>query len=297
MTAEQPPATQPSCLPWWTLGEEPDPVLRVRAYEIFFVTFGVLHAVHRHIMERDRMDDQYPYMVLVWIASALVFLCGWRVFGLALTAGLHIYSAIAELPYTANHRFLMAFSSLLLLTHGTSATESRLVLGALRTQFIILVFWTGAQKVWWNTYTQGEFLMVFSHVKGSFQGPISMLMDPAELQRWRGLSLEQLDAGPFRSTSPMLILASNLSWIAEVFLPIGLLFHRTRVAATVLLIMFIMGIQVAAREVIFGTLATSTAALFLSANMQRRWMVTCLVMVCVLIALSEIGLVAGAAWN
>jgi hypothetical protein len=297
MTAEQAPAYQPSYLPWWKLGEEPDPVLRVRAYEIFFITFGVLHAVHRHIMERDRMDQEYAYMVLVWIASAIVYLRGWRVLGLAFTAGLHIYSAIVELPYTANHRFLMAFSSLLLLCHGTSPSESRLVLGALRWQFVILVFWTGVQKLWWNTYTQGEFLMAFAHVKASFEGPIGMLMEPAELQHWRDLSLEELDSGPFRSTSPLLLMASNVSWVAEVFLPVGLLFKRTRTAATVLLIMFVMGIQVAAREVIFGTLATSTAALFLSATTQRRWMLTCLILICVLIVLSEIGFIAGAAWN
>jgi len=81
-----------------------------------------------------------------------------------------------------------------------------------------------------------------------------------EFRRLRGLPLAE-GAGPFRVDSTLFVLFSNAVMWVEVLVPPLLLFKTTRRVAAVGLVAFVVGIELGAREVIFGTLLIVLLAL------------------------------------
>jgi hypothetical protein len=68
--------------------------------------------------------------------------------------------------------------------------------------------------------------------------------------------------GPYRVQNARFILMSNAVWIAEIVLPIGLVVRRTRTAAVVAALMFVVALQLGAREMGFAILFTNLLLLF-----------------------------------
>ena len=55
---------------------------------------------------------------------------------------------------------------------------------------------------------------------------------------------------------------SNITWLAELILPLGLLWQRTRATAMVMTILLFVAIQLGAREVFFGGMMVGLLLLF-----------------------------------
>jgi hypothetical protein len=68
----------------------------------------------------------------------------------------------------------------------------------------------------------------------------------------------------------LLLLASNAVWVAELVLPALLLFPRTRVLGAALSALFVLSIQLVARETMFALLYSQLALLALPGRGYRR---------------------------
>ena len=69
---------------------------------------------------------------------------------------------------------------------------------------------------------------------------------------------------------PLLVLASNSVWLAELVLPAMLLWQRTRVLGAVASALFVFSIQLVARETMFALLYSQLALLVLPGRGYRR---------------------------
>ena len=88
-----------------------------------------------------------------------------------------------------------------------------------------------------------------------------MLISDEELARLLSLGTD-LGAGPFRPDAPLLVLVSNLTWLLELILPLGLLWPRTRRISMIATILLFVAIQLGAHEVFFGGLMVGLLLLF-----------------------------------
>jgi hypothetical protein len=118
----------------------------------------------------------------------------------------------------------------------------------------------GFQKLFYGHYADGTFLAWVTAREDRFAEVLRLVIPTDEFHRLRGLGLTE-GAGPYRVDSAVFIALSNLvAWI-EVLVPSLLLFRVTRTGAALGLIAFVVGIELGAREVIFGTLIIVLLAL------------------------------------
>ena len=191
------------------------------------------------------------------IATALVGLC-------------MAIQIVATFPENANHQFLVVLSSLLLTLPRTNDLSERLdALDGLRWILLLGFFWAGVQKILYGYYFGGEFLAHRMATDPDFLLVFQFFVPAAEVERLLSLGL-QYGAGPFRIQSWLFVLVSNLSWLAEIALPLLLLFRPTRRLAVVGSVLFILAIQSAAREVYFGGIMIGLILLFWPGDALRR---------------------------
>ena len=172
---------------------------------------------------------------------------------------------VSVFPENANHQFLaLLLLTLLLLVepNGDEAhRDSIAALQSMRWIATIGVFWAGAMKIYYGYWLGGEFLSLRVATDPGFTWALGFLVPDAELARLLSLRRE-VGAGPFRADAPLLILVSNLTWICELVLPLGLLWSRTRAISMIVTILVFVAIQLGAREVFFGGLMVGLLSLF-----------------------------------
>ncbi len=158
-------------------------------------------------------------------------------------------------PSNSNHLLLSTWSLFLLALLDTRDHESAsLQLRALRWSTVIVLFYTGVQKLLYGAYFQGDFLLYTLHASDEFATVFRFLLPVEEFERIRAIDLRVEGAGPFRTRAPLFLLASNLVWVAELLLPVALVYRRTRVAAVWISLAFVVSIQTGARELLFALL-------------------------------------------
>lgn len=168
----------------------------------------------------------------------------------------------ASFPHVYNHLFLeMLLVGAAAATRRGDAAEDQLLLDFTRGVVVIVLFWSGLQKLLHGCYFEGQFLAVSIASNEYFATPFSWLA-PGEVERLRGLLPLRIGAGPFRLEAPALVALSNLVWILELVLPIGLLVRRLRPVAVVATIALLVAIEIAAREIVFGILFGGGVLLF-----------------------------------
>ena len=172
---------------------------------------------------------------------------------------------LSVFPENANHQFLALLLLILLLLGDSVGLEAdRDAVAALQSMRWIAatgVFWAGAMKLYYGYWLEGEFLAYRIATDPGFTRVLGILVPESELSRLLGLGTD-LGAGPFRANAPLLILVSNITWLAELILPLGLLWRRTRATAMVATVLLFVAIQLGAREVFFGGLMVGLLLLF-----------------------------------
>jgi hypothetical protein len=191
------------------------------------------------------------------VATALVGLC----------MGIQI---AATFPENANHQYLVVLCSLLLTLPRTNAPAERVdALDGMRWILLLGFFWAGVQKVLYGYYFGGEFLAHRMATDPDFLLVFQFFAPAAEVERLLAQGL-QYGAGPFRVDSWLFVVVSNLSWLAEIGLPLLLVYRPTRRLAVVGSMLFIFAIQSAAREVYFGGIMIGLILLFWPGDALRR---------------------------
>lgn len=148
--------------------------------------------------------------------------------------------------------------------------EATLLLCALRWMVTLLLFWAGMQKLAYGTYFQGEFLSWMIAWRPAFADALGWILPAEELARLSAAGGVAIGSGPYRADSVWLVLASNAVWITELVLPVMLVVRRTRVIGAVLAVLFVLSVQLVAREVMFGLLYSQLVLLTLPGRSFRR---------------------------
>lgn len=230
----------------------------------------VVELVSRRVLDRQPwkassgpVDAFFPFAAAVCLAL-LYFPRSRRpaAVGAALVAAV---SALWYLPASANHAFLMAICLFLLALTDPEVPEERLLaLQGLRWCWVIVFFVSGVQKLVYGLYLEGEFLTYMIAHEETFGALFGLLLPASELERIHALTAA---GGPFVSAWAPFAVVSNLVWLFEIAVPCFLLHRRSRPAAVALTLVFVVAIELGAREIFFGLMAVNLILLFT----RRDW--------------------------
>lgn len=234
----------------------------------------------------------HPYSAspVLSAASATVFtLCavlGWRAIfarrAVLVALVLEVVVIASTFPHNANHQYMAAlFLWLILLADderfslaegAVSAARTGLVVSSLQSvRWIVLVglAWAGVMKIVSGYWFGGEYLAYRIAIDPHFAWAFGPMLGEGEIAELVSLG-NRVGAGPFRTDSITLALISNLTWVAEILLPIGLLFAWSRRAAVFLSLGLMFAIQMGAREIFFAGMMVGGLLLFFDRNWLAR---------------------------
>jgi hypothetical protein len=235
--------------------------------------FLLMHVASRTVLAlRAPALDQPAWMEAVYFLLVAACLIGlvprltrYGMIAVALLLGVQI---AGTMPITANHIFLEFLCvGLLALVHESRKEESELAIIALRWFVVILLFYSGLQKLIYGYYFDGQFLAYSTAMEDRFATFFRFFMTEEDFIRLREMDSAELGMGPYRVRSPLFVIISNCAWMFELGLPFLMAIRKTRVVATGAAIAFVIGIEAGARELLFGALTINLMLLFL----PGRW--------------------------
>jgi len=254
-----------------------EPPSATLATALAFRRFLLLEAaVHAWVVVGHGREPLFAQLALVSaLALTPAAVAGWVPRFATLAARFAFAVMVARLvvlfPDAYNHLVLETLlTGVAALARSGDADEEALLLGVVRWLVVIVFVWTGLQKVLHACWFRGEFLALAIATNAHY-GDLFALVMPDEVARLRGLVPLRAGAGPFLVSAPAFWLLSNLVWVAELALPIGLVVRRTRLLAVAGSIAFLVAVQVVARELVFGVLFTNGLLLFAPAAYRRAF--------------------------
>lgn len=253
-----------------------EPAVRARRIAAFEQGFALVVAAEYWLRAVPKWDQLQPhYFVLLAIATvagvAIVLRRARRTAFVALAAA-HLVLLWAEFPSSGNHAYLeLELCLVAALLRPDDEQEGLLYLRAVRWIAVIVLFYSGVQKLAHGSWLHAEYL-VFSLGSETYRALLGWLLPPDELARviaYRG----EVGDGPYRVAGWTFPLLSNGTWIAEIVLAIALCVRRVRPVAMVGALSLLLAIEVVAREVFFGLVFASAILLFTRGDTQgsMRW--------------------------
>lgn len=212
----------------------------------------------------------------VRLAAALLFtLCAAAIWtrrrvklAAAIAAVLLIVRLACFFPLSANHYYLEVLYALFLAIPDRGPEEEDLVLKAVSFTVVVGLIASGVQKVLHGYYFGGEFLCFMLAHDPRFE-VLKPLVPASELLRLQVLD-KGIGAGPYRVESAPLLIVSNMTYLLEILVPVGLLVPRLRRMALAVGIAFVIVIEIAARELFFGALMINSLLLFSPSALNRK---------------------------
>lgn len=218
----------------------------------------VFEYMHRIFQKADSVTLLVASTVTVVASVFLIAGCR-RTINIAVLCSMSLYLLCRDFPASANHHYLVLISGFFFLLLRLEVREESQQLG---TSLIVLVlasvFWAGVQKVVQGYYIHGTFLTYAIVHSPRFRVFFELLFGNAWVSEITQVVSQR---GTYHSDSLSLLLLSNGIWIAEILLPLGVCWRRTRVVSLLALVLLIALIQGAAREVAFGIFVLAGLAL------------------------------------
>jgi hypothetical protein len=215
-----------------------------------------------------QVDDGVALTVVTLLTAAVVH-GRWRRAAFAGFACLQAWYVWSLFPQTGNHRYLeLAFSALFALLDDEKAEEQRLLLRSLRWVVIVVLFYSGVQKLVHGYYFRGQFL-AYSLWRDTFRPILGTLLPGEELQRLTSYGGIVGD-GPYLVSSPLFLTVSNAVWVVEIALALLLFSRATRAYACAAACAFMIATESVARELMFGVEFVSAVLLFARSDLLRR---------------------------
>lgn len=209
------------------------------------------------------------HVTLATLFCALAWLPRTRRLAFAGLAVVQLLVVRHDFPQTGNHAYLELMLCPLLASLDARAGEERCLLRqSVCWLTATVLLWSGIQKIAYGYYFQGEQLAYAGWID-SFRPVLSLLMPAEELARLAAYTREVGD-GPYRVASPLFVALSNGVYVTELLLAGMLLFRRTRVIAVILALVFLVCVEVAARELFFGLLFANSLLLFWPRGVHRK---------------------------
>ena len=245
--------------------------LQVRGLQLFLL----LHVTARAWL--TTLSAEFPE---TWLLTLAIITSGALVLGLR-REWTRSATGIAALAWTArfyfrwpqssNHFYIEWLCLMLVWLLGARGDENRkLLLQAIRWLVVIAIFYTGAQKVMYGTYFQGQFLAWEIATKENFAMFFQPFISAEEFSRLRHIHPERVGSGPFIVDSAIFLAISNSVYVVEMLAPLFLLWKRTRLPATIGFLFFMASIQAGALELLFGLLMVDLLLLFLPRDTNYR---------------------------
>ncbi|MHC5023823.1 MAG: hypothetical protein ACYTGG_07915 [Planctomycetota bacterium] len=262
-------------------GDEPGWRINIRWLSLFVL----LHVAARSFLTIQSAPTETTTLLVVRIlltAAAVTGACAApaRPWASRAAAGLLVVEVVLTLPMTANHVFLELVCLVLFsLLDPRREDDGALAVQAFRWLAGIMFFYTGFQKLLWGFYFDGQFLAWLAGTEDRFAAVFRYAIRADEFERilsYRagsatpGRYLSTIPSGPYRVDSFLFVALSNAVYVFEMLAGILLLLPRTRVIAAVASIVFVIFIELGARELTFGALMTNLLLLYLPGPWIRR---------------------------
>jgi len=249
---------------------------RLRRFELVFLLVVATEYWARALPKWNDLGGFY--LGALATATAACVLAGSRPArrpGFALLAATQAAVVWQEFPATGNHAYLeLAFCLLALLLDPfapppAGAADARLYLRAVRWMVCVVFFYGGVQKLVHGYWWQGQYL-AYSLANESFRDLLRFLLPAGEVARLAALT-GRVGDGPYLLTTPLARLVSIGVCVAEIALAPLLAWQRTRPVALVAALLFLLAIEIPAREVFFGLVFANAVLLFARTDLHRRF--------------------------
>jgi hypothetical protein len=263
----------------------------VRARGLALLRFLLLHlAVRDAIRLVDGQGDVRAVWALVFAGCLLASLrAGWQRPAACVALVVATWKGAVLFPDSSNHFFLeyvcLSFASL---TRFDREPEVGVFVRGVRWLPVLVFFWSGVNKAVYGTYFDGAYLgSILAH--GGFAGVFGWLMSGEELSAL----LATPPPGPYALTSPLALAAANGVWLGEIAAAVLMLVPRWRSLGVAAGVLLLAGIQLGARELLFGTLMLNLLACFAPVAWSRRLLPASAGFYAVLLAVR----IAGVPWS
>jgi len=233
--------------------------------------------------------------LLLTAAAALAWWPRGAVWAPRLALPVLLVQLVWTLPLTNNHFFLELACVALLALVGERRDGEAVALEATCWVTALVLFHSGLSKVLYGLYFQGETLAFLIGRGGRFADLFRWLLPADEIARLASYDPMRSGAGPYRVDVLPFVVASNLVWVVEIALAPLLVWRRTRTAAAVASIVFVLAIQLGAREVGFALLYANLLLLFVPVAATRA-LLPALVVLLVWAVGAAFGWLPGRAW-
>jgi len=265
-------------------GDDPGTVLsKLRAFQIILALVICTEYWTKYIRRwNDLGADEVVALVAVSLLGVAVVHGRWRrtaFAGLAFVQAWYVWSLF---PMAGNHRYLeVVFATAFAVLDDEDGPEQVLLLRSLRWVVIVVLFYSGVQKLVHGYWLQGQFL-AWSLWRESFATALEPLLPRDELLRLTSYD-GSVGSGPYLVSSLPFLALSNAVWIAEIALAILLIPRATRALACVATCALIVATELVARELMFGVEFVAAVLLFLRGDALRRFIVPAAVLLGLLV--------------
>jgi hypothetical protein len=268
-----------------------DPARRARRLHAFEAIFALVVGTEywlRALPKWGRLASHYDALLAIATAAcAAILFTRWRRPAFAALAASHAVLVWSEFPSAGNHAYLeLAYCALAAFLAIDDEAEGALYLRAVRWLVVVVLFYSGLQKLVHGYYFGGEFL-AFSAPSAAFRPLFALLLGDAEMARLAALDGSVGD-GPYRVASWPLVAASNATWLGEILLAPVLCWRRTRAVGVAAAVVLVLAIEIAAREVFFGLVFLDAILLFARRDLHSR-LVPAVAVLLAAMALSRLG--------
>ena len=242
---------------WMDLDDDASSEARLRSFR-WVVGLALFAEILAHVD-----SSRWGYALASGVAAALGCWRRTERVGSAATLSCTVAWGALFYPAVANHLHLLALlAGVLAFVDARRPAERRLALSFIRWYTCIFILWTGLQKVWWGLYFDGRYLAYLTASLENYATALRWLFPDAEIDRLAALDRNTPGSGPFRVESFGFVALSNAIWLTELVQPVLLALACTRRWGVLLGIAMMLGMQLFAREVVFGTIAISMILLF-----------------------------------
>lgn len=133
---------------------------------------------------------------------------------------------------------------------------------------VVVLFFSGLQKVLHGCYFHGQYLAYMVATTDRFRDFFRPIIPAAELARLQALG--RAPHGLYRVHSLLFVAVSNAVWLGELGVAVGLLWKRARPLALAGGILLMAGILASSHEVFFDTLFVNLLLLFARTDLNRK---------------------------
>ena len=252
-------------------GDDPATQLsKVRAFERILVLIICVEYWSRATPRVNDLGlDRWVTLALISAVGAVALTDRWGRAGLLALAIAQTVRLWNNFPGDGNHAYLELLLCILCASLNVRDGEERqLFLRAVRWMTCVVFFFAGVQKVVHGYYFNGE-LLAYSMGIEAFRPVLHVLLPSADFARLSGYHLQAGD-GPYLVSSAYFVVLSNATYVIEIALAVLFIPRRTRQPAVVAAIVFLAGIEAAARELFFGLIYVNMLLLFLERDVNRR---------------------------